>query len=96
MRKLTTTLALGLVLGFGLMAAPSLYAQDDQAQPAEKSDQGTMRGGMMGQGTMGGMGGMMTMMRQMSEMMNHCNRMMSEHHMRGNERKRTPRPEKEG
>jgi hypothetical protein len=75
MRKLTTAVALALMLGAGLMAAPALYAQGEQAPSDQKSGQGMMREGMMGQG---GMGGMMGMMRQMSRMMDRCNRMMDD------------------
>jgi hypothetical protein len=73
MRKLSIALAVGLMLGVGLIAAPSLYAQDDQAPSGQKSGPGMMRDGMMG----GGMGGMMNMMQQMGRMMEHCNTMMS-------------------
>jgi len=82
-----------LVAGAALFAAPSLYAQGDQAPSTPKADQPTMQGGMMGQG---GMGGMMNMMRQMSRMMDQCDKMMSEHRAHDGDGKSAPSPEKKG
>lgn len=100
MRKPTMTLVLVAALGAAVMAAPTLYAQDNQPSPGPAMPHGMMGGqgsGMMGMGGgMMGMMNMMNMMQQMTEMMGHCNRMMSEHRPRGEERKPASEPGKNG
>jgi hypothetical protein len=94
MRNLTTALLLGSVLVAGAIAAPSLYAEDQQPSGS------TMEHGMMGNkgGKDGsGMMGMMKMMRQMSEMMDHCGNMMSDSRPNDQWRKKSPsQPDKKG
>ena len=93
MHSFKKPVALALVAGAALIAAPSLYAQGDQSPSGPKTDQPAMQGGMMGQG---GMGGMMNMMQQMSQMMDQCNKMMSEHRSHDHDTKSAPATEKKG
>ena len=93
MRNFKKSVFLALVVGASLIAAPSLYAQGDQAPSGPKADQPAMQEGMMGQG---GMGGMMNMMQQMSRMMDHCNKMMSERRSHDGGGKAAPSPDKKG
>ena len=90
MRSFKKSVYLTLVAGVALIAAPTLYAQGDQAPSGPKTDQPAMRGGMMGQG------GMMNMMQQMSQMMEQCNKMMSEHRSHEHDNKSAPAREKKG
>ncbi len=92
MRNLATALLLGSVLLAGV-AAPTLYAEDQQPSGS------TTENGMMGNqgGKDRGRMGMMKMMRQMSEMMDHCSNMMSNSRPNEQWRKNSPtQPEKRG
>ena len=93
MRSFNKPVYLTLMAGAALIAAPSLYAQGDQAPSGPKTDQPAMQGGMMGQG---GTGGMMNMMQQMSQMMEQCNKMMSDHRSHEHHNKSAPATEKKG
>lgn len=96
MRKFTKTLLPAAILVTGVMAAPSLYAQGDQAPSGSMM----RNGGMMGDKSTkddGGMMGMMKMMTQMSQMMDRCNNMMSDNRPNEQWRKNAPsEPEKKG
>jgi hypothetical protein len=74
MRKLGIAFVAVAILGTGIIAAPTLYAQGGQAPSGPTGGQGMMRDGMMGPG---GMSGMMGMMQQMTQMMDQCNAMMT-------------------
>jgi hypothetical protein len=94
MRNLATALLLGSVLLAGAIAAPTLYAEDQQ--PSGSTTENGMMGNRDGKDG-GGMMGMMKMMRQMSEMMDHCNNMMSNSRPNERWRKNSPsQPEKRG
>lgn len=89
MRKSTVALVFASVVAAAVIAAPALYAHDNQGSS------GSMMGhGMMGDGNEGGM---MGMMKQMSQMMDHCNNMMGDSRPNEQWRKNAPsQPEKKG
>ena len=91
MHKFKPVLALVFILATGVVAAPTLYAQGNQAPTGPSGGQGMTRDGMMGQGGM---------MQQMTQMMESCNKMMSSRNSGGqqqNDQKPAPsEPEKKG
>ena len=82
MRKIATVLSLTVLLTAALVAAPSVYAEQEGS------------GSGMGRGMMdnGGMMGMMKMMKQMGRMMDHCSGMMNDGGNRPNDQWRRKAP----